>query len=122
MNGASPAHTLVSTTTVASGQWKQWRRRWFRRFPFFTGYSLYARAKRRNYAWDMSRLRNNFAFNCLFEKDHVMDLFFYDGVVLKADLMAKLDKEVKALEEDSIRACPLQVILLDASFRIKCLV
>ncbi|EFH42420.1 predicted protein [Arabidopsis lyrata subsp. lyrata] len=56
MNGASPAHTLVSTTTVASGQWKQWRRRWFRRFPFFTGYSLYARAKRRNYAWSVLTL------------------------------------------------------------------
>ncbi|KAG7593659.1 hypothetical protein ISN45_Aa01g024500 [Arabidopsis thaliana x Arabidopsis arenosa] len=71
MNGASPAHSLVSTTAVAGG-----------------GGSSGAAAGSDDFHFppDIPSMQER--------KDEAMR-------VLKADLMTELDKEVKSLEEDS---------------------
>lgn len=71
MNGASPAHSSVSTTAVAGGGGSSGAAAGLDDFPFPP---------------DITSMQDR--------KDEAMR-------VLKTDLMGELDKEVKSLEEDS---------------------
>ncbi|KAF3585745.1 hypothetical protein F2Q69_00030352 [Brassica cretica] len=95
MNGASPAHSSVSTTAVAGGGGSSGAAAGLDDFPFPP--DIPSMQDRKDEAI-REMTRGHERINKMFASSNILGI---DDAVLKTDLMGELDKEVKSLEEDS---------------------